>query len=135
MPAATVALTTVGPGNSPAGPAFDEQASAAPATGNDFDNAGGDTMLYVRNTTAGALDVILEADVFGVERTVLQTTIPGSATEHGVKILGPFKPEQFNDHSTTVPAGTKQGRVMVKQAAGIAGDLVFCPIKVNRSLL
>lgn len=132
MPASTTSLLVVAAAPTPKGSAFDEQVSDV-SPGNSFDNAGGDIMLYVRNTTAGALDVIAEADVMGAERTVFQQAIPGSGTEHGVRILGPFPAAQFNDHSTTEVASN--GRVFVRQATGSDGDLVFCPFRVNRLLL
>ena len=55
MPAGTTALTVLTPPSTPAGPTWDEQASDQ-TNGNSFDNNAGDVFLYVRNTTAGALD-------------------------------------------------------------------------------
>ncbi len=131
MPASTTALTVIAAPSTPAGSSFDEQASDV-SPGNNFANPDGNTLLYARNTTAGALDLIFEADVFGTERTVLQTSIPGSGTENGVKILGPFPPSKFNEHGTTEAAST--GKVFVRQATGSDGQVVLCPFRVNTVL-
>jgi len=131
MPASTTALTVLAAPGTPAGPTWDEQDTDV-SPGNNFDNDGV-TMLFARNNTAGAIDLIFEADLYGTERTVLQVTIPGSGTENGVKVLGPFPPGRFNNHDTTEVAST--GKVFVRQASGTDGQVKLCPFKVNRSLL
>jgi hypothetical protein len=131
MPASTTALVLVS-SQSPAGPTMDEQASDV-SPGNSFENSAGDVMLYVRNTTGSSIPLLFEADAYGAERTVLSKTIPGSGTENGVAICGPFPPSRFNDHSTTEVASN--GRVFVRQGSGSDGDLVMCPFRVPRSLL
>jgi hypothetical protein len=129
MPAGTVTLVNVGPGSSPAGPTYDEQQGTA--AGNSFDNT--DAILLVcRNTNAAARVVTFFADRYGAERTIMTATIPGSATENGTSVLGPFPSDVFNDHSTT--DATKQGHVMFSHN-GINTDLFFCPVRVNRSLM
>ena len=130
MPASTTALTVLASPPTPAGVSFDEQASDV-SPGNRFPNKPG-TRLYVRNTQAGAINVLFESDKYGAERTVLTVSIPGSGTEHGVKVLGPFPAADFNDHSTT-EAGSN-GYVMCRQATGSDGDLVFCPFEDNPNL-
>lgn len=128
MPAGTITLTLVGPGSSPSGPTYDEQQGTA--AGNSFDNT--DTvMLVCRNTNAASRVVTFFADRYGAERTIMTATIPGSATENGTAVLGPFPSDVFNDHSTT--DSTKQGHVMFSHN-GINTDLFFCPVRVNRSL-
>lgn len=129
MPAGTVTLTVIGPGSSPAGPTYDEQQGTA--AGNSFDNSDA-VALVVRNTNAAARVVTFVADRYGVERTVLTATIPGSATENGTAVLGPFPSELFNDHSTT--DATKQGHVMFTHN-GINTDLNFCPVRLNRGFM
>jgi hypothetical protein len=130
MPVGTVSLTVVGPGNTPAGPSYDEQQSTA--AGNSFDNGGGDIMLVVRNTHGTARTMTFVVDRYGAEQTVMTKSIPGSGTETGLAVLGPFPPSSFNDHSTTDSA--KQGHVMFTHN-GSNADLMICPVKVNRSLL
>lgn len=129
MPAGTVSLTIVGPGGTPAGPTYDEQQGTA--AGNSFDNAE-PTMLVCRNTNAAARVVTFFADRYGGERTVMTATIPGSGTENGTAVLGPFPSDVFNDHSTTDAA--KMGTVMFTHN-GINTDLQFCPLRINRGLI
>ncbi|MBM4356956.1 MAG: hypothetical protein FJ096_02495 [Deltaproteobacteria bacterium] len=129
MPAGTVTLTVIGPGSTPAGPTYEEQQGTA--AGNSFDNSD-PVALVVRNTNASARIVTFVADRYGVERTVLTATIPGSATENGTAVLGPFPSELFNDHSTT--DATKQGHVMFTHN-GINTDLKFCPVRLNRGFM
>jgi len=131
MPTGTTALTVLAPVGDERGPTWDEQASDV-SPGNNFDNAHG-TFLYARNTTASPIDLIFEADIYGSEITVLQVTIPGSGTENGVKVLGPFPPKAFSDHRTTEAAS--DGKVFVRQASGIDGDVVLCPFRANETLL
>lgn len=129
MPAAAVALTVLPVPSTPGGPTFAEQSSTV-SPGNKFLNDG-QVMLYVRNTTASAINVIFEADIFGSERTLLQTSIPGSGTANGVAVLGPF-PAVFNEHPAT--AAADNGAVFVRQATGTNGNLVFAPFRVNAAL-
>lgn len=131
MPASTVSLAVV-TGNSPLGPTFVEQ-NAVVSPGNNFDNGGGDVLLYARNTTASPINLIFESDLYGSERTVLIGSVPGSGTQHGVTMFGPFPSELFTNHSTT--DGNQNGRVMVRQATGTVGQVQVCPIRVPRSLL
>jgi hypothetical protein len=131
MPASTTPLTVVGPSSSPAGAAFNEQNSDA-SPGSNFLNARG-TLLYARNTTASPITLIFEADVLGVERTVMTVDVPGSGTEHGVAIIGPFPAHLFNDHSTTTSSGADQGKVYVRHA-GADADIVLCPFVPNLGL-
>ncbi len=129
MPSGTVSLTVVGPGSTPAGPTHDEQQSTA--AGNSFENDGS-TLLIVRNTNASSRVITFVADRYGAEQTVITSTIPGSGTENGTKVLGPFPPEAFNDHGTTDSA--KNGHAMFTHS-GSNSDLMLCPTKINRSLL
>lgn len=129
MPASAVALTVLAAPASPGGPTWDEQASTV-SPGNKF-AADGLVLLHVRNTTASAINVVFEADLYGTERTLLQVSIPGSGTENGGAILGPF-PASFLDHTTT--AAADNGSVFVRQASGTAGQLVFCPFRVNTGI-
>jgi len=129
MPASTVSLVVVGPGGTPAGAAHDEQQSTA--LGNSFDNSE-PTILVVRNTNVAARVITFLADRYGGERTVMTATIPGSATENGTAILGPFPPEPFNDHSTT--DATKMGVVQFTHN-GANADLQLCPTRLNRSFI
>lgn len=129
MPAGTITLTVIGPGATPAGPTYDEQQSTA--AGNSFDN-GDSVLLVVRNTNASARVLTFFADRYGTERTVMTATVPGSATENGTAVLGPFPSDVFNDHSATDSA--KQGHVMFSHN-GVNADLLLAPIKINRSLM
>lgn len=129
MPANSVALITLPAPNMPSTATWDEQASNF-ANGNKFD-ADGFTMIYVRNTTASAVNVSFLADIYGAERILFTSPIPANTVENGVKIFGPFS-GIFFDHSTT--ASGDAGRVFVQQGAGTPGDLVFCPFRVNTSL-
>lgn len=129
MPANSVALVVMpAPARVDLG-TFDEQASTV-SPGNKFDDDGV-TMLYVRNTTASAITVNFLADLINFERTIASASVPGSGTEGGVLILGPF-PKIFTDHSVT--ASADNGKVFVKQASGTDGQLQFCPFRVNPNL-
>lgn len=130
MPATPTALTAIGPASSPAGPSFDEQGNDV-TNGNKFDN-NDRTKLYVRNTTVGAIVLNFYADLYGVETLILAVSIPGSGTEHGVKILGPFPSQDFNDHTTT--ASSTNGQVHCKAASGSSNDLMLCPYHENPTL-
>lgn len=127
MPASTVSLTVAAAAATPAGTVVTEQNSTV-SPGNNFENDGA-TLLYARNTTAGSLNIAFEADKYGVERTVAQVAIAAGAKV----ILGPFPPSDFNDHTGTEAAST--GKVFVRQLSGSNGDLVFAPMKLNRSLV
>ena len=129
MPAGTITLTVVGPGATPAGPTYDEQQSTA--AGNSFDNSD-PVALVVRNTNAASRIVTFFADRYGAERTLMTATIPGSGTENGTAVLGPFPSDVFNDHSATDV--TKQGHVMFSHN-GINTDLFFCPVRLNRGFM
>lgn len=124
MPANTIALLTVALASQPSvAQSFSEQASTV-SPGNNFD-WGPDTGLYVRNTTAGALDITFEAHVVGAERTVGVSNIPGSGTAHGVKIFSGF-PLDWTEHG-----GVDSGKIYVR-AAGTNGQIVFCPFVIKR---
>lgn len=129
MPASMTALTVLAAPSTPGGQAFDEQASDQDP-GNKFACAPG-TRLYARNTTAGAINLVFEADLYGAEVDLLTVAIPGSGTENGVKILGPFPPE-FLQHGTTEAASN--GSVFVRQASGSDGEIVLCPFQNNPNL-
>jgi len=129
MPAGTITITVLGPGAGPAGPTYDEQQSTA--AGNSFDNNDA-TVLVCRNTNATARVITFVADRYGAERTIMTATIPGSATENGTAVLGPFPSDVFNDHSTT--DSTKQGHVMFTHN-GVNADLFLAPVRVNRALM
>jgi hypothetical protein len=131
MPAGTTALVVLPAPSTPAGPTWDEQASDV-SPGNSFPNDG-TTLLYCRNTTASPISVTFEADLYGAEVAILSVAIPGSGTEHGVRVLGPFPPGRFNGHESTDNA--KTGHVFVRQASGSDGQLQLCPFQINRSLL
>lgn len=103
------------------------------ANGNKFDNQPG-TVLFCRNTTVGALDVNFYADINGVEVLLGTVSIPGSGTQNGEKIIGPFKAELFNDHGVSVAAGTAQGTVIFKPPVATAGQIKFSPHAFNPSL-
>lgn len=100
------------------------------ANGNKFINDG-KTELHVRNTTAGAIVMDFYADTgptgVGNEVKVASVSIPGSGTNNGVKVLGPFPPSLFNNHNLTEAATT--GQVIAKQAS--AGALVGCALQKN----
>ena len=128
MPAGATALIIVAPAGSPAGASFNEQTSDA--SGMKFVNDG-ETYLYVRNATVSAVPLSFFSDKYGAELEILEVSIPGSATEHGVKILGPFDPVFFNDHATTESAST--GSVICTHT-GSDGDLQVCPIKLPRRI-
>jgi hypothetical protein len=130
MPASTTALT-VAPHTDARGFTWDEQPSDV-SPGNNFVNDG-KTLLFARNTTAGVLALIFEADRYGAERTVMQVNVPANGTENGVAVFGPFPTALFNDHGTTEPASS--GRVFVRQASGTDGQVVLCPFRIEPSLL
>lgn len=128
MPAGATALSVVAPAATPAGASFNEQSSDA--SGMKFANDG-ETYLYVRNTTVSAVPLSFFSDKYGAEIEVLEVSIPGSATEHGVKILGPFDPVFFNDHATTEAAST--GSVIMTHT-GSDADLQVCPFRMPKKL-
>ena len=131
MPAGTTSLTVLSSFGTPASPTWDEQASDV-TPGNSFPNAKG-VQLYARNTTPTPIDLVFEADRFGAEVEVLRVSIPGSATAGGVKVLGPFPPDEFNEHGTTEAAAN--GSVFVRQLTGGDGDVVLSPFPLNMTLL
>jgi hypothetical protein len=112
------------------GPTTNEQDGDV-VNGNQFDNARG-TLLQCRNTTAGAINITFYADLLGTEVLVGTVSIPGSGTQNGHKIIGPFPSDAFNNHSTSVPAS--DGRVLCKQASGSNGQIKFFPFVVNLGL-
>lgn len=123
MPAATTALTVVAPsGNGGLSRDIAEQNSVL--AGNNFVNDG-EVYLFARNTTVAAISLGFEAHINGVETTVHTEAIPGSGTDGGSRIIGPFKPSLFNAH-----AGVDGDRVYVRQLTGTAGQVVLCPFKV-----
>ncbi len=128
--ATAVALTVVGPYTTPAGTGYDEQANTA--AGNKFVNARG-TILVTRNATT-ALAHTFYADIYGVETPVLACICPASSTETGISVHGPFPAAVFNDHSTTVAAGTAQGTA-VFASSGSNSNLLCCPLQLNLGLL
>ncbi len=121
MPAGCTALTKVA-ANPPHGGSFNEQASDA-SPGNKFAAQADKTRLFVRNTTETAIELNVYADKYGEEVLLQSTSIPGSGTENGERILGPW-PAEFLEHSTTEVASN--GQVMVAHA-GSDGDLMLCP--------
>ena len=133
MPAGATSLSVLGPATNAIGTGITYAETSIDATnGNKFDNDG-DTELVVRNTTAGAIVLDFYADTpDGNEVKVASRSVPGSGTGHGTVVLGPFKPERFNNHNTTEVASS--GKVIMKPASGITGDLVVCAIKKNKSL-
>lgn len=134
MPVVTAptALTDVSVASSSAGPTLNEQNLDA-TNGNSFTNSWG-TVLFVRNTTVAAIILDFYSDLNGLECLIQSTSIPGSGTVNGEKIVGPFPPRLFSDHSTTVSAGTSQGKVFLKQRTGSAGDIKVSPLPINQSL-
>lgn len=124
MPAGCTALTVLQPPVTPFAASFDEQQSDA-APGNYFVNDG-DTQLYLRNANASARTITFYADIYGAERTIGTATLPGSGTENGVLILGPFPTGLFNNHSTTESART--GSAMFSHS-GADADVMCCPFK------
>lgn len=130
MPASCTALTVVGPASTPAGPSWDEQQSDA-APGNRFANARG-TLLGARNTNASSRVLTFYADLYGAEVALMTATVPGSATENGFRLLGPFPAKDFGNHTTTEAASN--GQVMVSQN-GADADIMFTVYVVNLSAL
>lgn len=123
MPAGTTALTVVAPtGNGGLRRDMNEQNSDV-SPGNNFVNDG-KTYLFARNTQAGANTLVFEAHINGVETTVHTEAVPGSATDNGEVIVGPFAPGLFNQHQ-----GVDLDRVYVRQGSGADGDVVLCPFK------
>jgi hypothetical protein len=124
MPAATTPIPVAQrSGNSSKVRDLAFQASVV-SPGNNFPNTGR-TMLAVRNTTVGALDIILEGHLGGVERTLMQESVPGSGTDNGIRIFGPFETDRFNNHN-----GVDIDRAYVRQATGSNGDLTFAPFEI-----
>jgi hypothetical protein len=130
VPAGTTSLIVLDDPGDETGVAWDEQASDV-SPGNSF-RGGVGVMLYARNTTASPIDLIFEADSYGAEIQVLRVTIPGSGTEHGVRIIGPFPPGRFLNHTTT--DATKDGHVFVRQASGADGALQLSPFRLQFTL-
>lgn len=85
--------------------------AAAAAGGDSFDNNGASRVL-IRNASAGVLTVAIDApgtDNFGVtgnEHDIPPQNIPAG----GIMILGPFRPDRFNDVN---------GRVQMTYPAGV----------------
>ena len=130
MPTGATALT-IPAVSGPAGPTWAEQTMDA-GNGNKFVNDGG-TMLFIRNTTAGAIIVDFYFDLLGVELKCMSRSVPGSGTANGCVVLGPFPPNIFNDHKTTTASGADQGMVVMKQAS--AGSMICEPFVINKSIL
>lgn len=129
MPASCTALTVVAAPSSPAGASHDEQQSDA-APGNRWANSGR-SLASFRNTNAAARIVSFYADQYGVEAVIMTSTVPGSATENGTKIMGPFAPSKFNNHNTTEVATTGQIHITHN---GADADLMICPFELNMGL-
>lgn len=128
MPAATVALNVVPPSGN-GGLSRDINESNVNITpGNSFANDG-ETYLYCRNTTAGAIDLTFRAHINNVETIVHTESIPGTGTDTGVRIVGPFKPSLFNNHGSLGDAD----KAYVMAASGSSGDVKACAIKMPRA--
>lgn len=130
MPASCTSLTVVAAASTPAGPTHDEQQSDA-SPGNKWVNTH-PMLLSARNTNVASKIISFYADIIGVEAVIMTSTIPGSATENGTRVLGPFPPSKFSDHNTTEAAST--GQVMITHN-GADADLMLCPFILNQSLL
>ena len=101
--------------------------------GNKFTNAAG-TLLLARNTTVSAIILDFYADLNGVEVLIGSKSIPGSGTNNGGAILGPFPAKFFNDHTVSITGTSAQGAVVFKQRSGSAGDIKVAPQLSNVAL-
>jgi hypothetical protein len=87
--------------------------------------------MHFRNTTVGAIVINFYCDQLGTEVLILALTVPGSATQNGLKLTGEF-PSRMCDHSASV--ATALGSIVFKQASGSSGDIKACAIPHNPSL-
>jgi hypothetical protein len=126
--ATAVALTKVAAPTAPSGTAWDEQQSTA--AGNKFTNDGR-TLLGGRNTNVASRVLTFYVDVFAVEVALMLVTVPGSATENGQAMMGPFPKPVFDNHDTTSSAST--GSVVLAHN-GANADLMFCPFGIGIGL-
>ena len=123
MPASTTALTVVAPSGAGGLIRDVNEQSSDVSPGNNFINDG-KTYLFARNTTASAIDLTFEAHINDVERTVLTATVPGSGTDNGELIVGPFDPALFNVHGAV-----DTDRAYVRQASGSDGEVKLMPFR------
>lgn len=124
MPAGTIPLTVVQRSGTAAKDRDLNLQNSTVSPGNNFVNTG-KTMLLARNTQVGAANLLFEGHVLGTEITLATCSVPGSATDSGIRLFGPFETDKFNSH-----AGADVDRCYVRQSGGANGDLQLCPFEI-----
>lgn len=125
-----VALTEATFGPAPAGSSQAAEQNGDVTNGNKFAGGPG-KYLIARNTTGAPVGVDIFADFAGAEIKLVDGSVTANKVPaNGVRVYGPFTDPRILDHTTT--ASAQNGQVTFKQTSGIAGDVKYSPMQLDR---